>query len=243
MDAALLSTLTTALSLQGLERCAVCARSLSDAASVELGIGPVCRKHGGYDLQSIVESLRPLANAAVRAIARDLSPAGVLPLLHILRSLGFDKLEARISQRLAAVTILPEEGSNGERYTVTHRADSATHQAFSAIPGRMPGAKKGSHSIPVSEKATICAVLHQHLEGQLLLGCKGLTMVKLGYRIPTNLDLATLEQMAATLCRSLKPACQAHGAVLLKVVNGEAAAELQPDWRPQVPLAEDYYAA
>ena len=77
----------------------------------------------------------------------------------------------------------------------------------------------------------------------MLLGCKGLTKVQLGYRIPTNLDLATLQQMAATLGRSLTPACQAQGAVLLKVVNGEAAAELQPDWRPEVPLAGDYYAA
>jgi len=243
MDATLLSTLTIALSLQRLERCAVCQRPLSDAASVELGIGPVCRKHGGYDLQAIVESLRPLANAAVRAIARDPSPEGVLPLLHIIRSLGFDKLEARIAQRLAAVTILPEEGSGGERYAVTHFADAATYRAFAAIPGRMPGPKKGSHSIPVSEKAAICAVLHRHLEGQLLLGCKGLTKVQLGYRIPANLDLATLEQMAATLCRSHQPACEAQGAVLLKVVNGEAASELQPDWRPQLPLAEDYYAA
>ena len=85
--------------------CAVCARPLVDAVSVEQGIGPVCRdKYGVAD--GATEEQRAAANVIVARIAREVSgltDENVLDLVGELRDLGFVALADRIVDRVVGV--------------------------------------------------------------------------------------------------------------------------------------------
>jgi hypothetical protein len=80
--------------------CAVCARPLVDAQSVELGIGPDCRNRYGYDMP-VEPEIRKEANRLVNEIAcGDLPPAQLREALGQLHALGFDRLAERIEHRV-----------------------------------------------------------------------------------------------------------------------------------------------
>lgn len=84
--------------------CAVCARPLVDAKSVELGIGPVCRDKYGFDLD-MPEEVRKEANQIVYHIAADQKGEHIPQLAKQLANLGFEKLADRILERIARVRI------------------------------------------------------------------------------------------------------------------------------------------
>lgn len=81
-------------------RCAVCSRSLRDAVSVELGIGPVCRERHGYDYGACTEEERQQANKLVHdcAVHVDDDEFRLIACAE-LRLLGFAKLATRIEFR------------------------------------------------------------------------------------------------------------------------------------------------
>lgn len=85
--------------------CAVCARPLVDAKSVELGIGPDCRKKYGFDM-ACTDEVRARANRLVYLIAlgtmsfNDLKDA-----IDGLRNIGFTKLAEIITDRKSAIVV------------------------------------------------------------------------------------------------------------------------------------------
>jgi hypothetical protein len=81
-------------------RCAVCSRSLRDALSVELGIGPICRERHGYDYGACTEEERQQANKLVHECAVHIDDDEFrLIACAELRLLGFTKLATRIEFR------------------------------------------------------------------------------------------------------------------------------------------------
>jgi exodeoxyribonuclease-5 len=81
--------------------CAVCARPLVDAESVELGIGPDCRTVYGLTTTAVEPALRAEANKIVKNIALGQYVQEELAgILLRLKELGFTVLSERIAHRL-----------------------------------------------------------------------------------------------------------------------------------------------
>lgn len=78
-------------------RCCACGRALRDAESVELGIGPVCRRNHGFNLQ-VSAADRAEANALVHGIAA--RGRMTVEERNRLVALGFHQLAARLATRL-----------------------------------------------------------------------------------------------------------------------------------------------
>ena len=95
--------------------CCCCGRPLLDAKSVEYGIGPDCRRKYGFN-DKHPEDVRKRANKVVYEIA--LMASNVKPetadalqgACVQLGALGFDKLAARVMQRVAKVAVDEVEG-------------------------------------------------------------------------------------------------------------------------------------
>ena len=78
--------------------CLACNRPLRDAASVEAGIGPICREKYGYD--SIAEDVRIKANALIHEAARKGTPnARVLEIADLLEDMGASVLADKVRTR------------------------------------------------------------------------------------------------------------------------------------------------
>lgn len=78
--------------------CLACNRPLRDAASVEAGIGPVCRKKYGYG--QIDEATRVEANVLIHEAARaDTEVPRVLEIATLLESMGASKLADKVRTR------------------------------------------------------------------------------------------------------------------------------------------------
>lgn len=93
-------------------KCAVCGRPLVDAESVEIGMGPECRKQNGLEADN---PKRAEANKLVHRLAlfrsqHELAPPveSVVEMLSQLEGLGYVKLREVLTQRLAAVVIKQE---------------------------------------------------------------------------------------------------------------------------------------
>lgn len=84
--------------------CAACGRPLVDSVSVEVGMGPDCRKRLMMDVD-VPEDARKEANRIVYEIAVIQKGIKVGTLTDKLRSLGFEKLADRIDKRVKSISI------------------------------------------------------------------------------------------------------------------------------------------
>lgn len=134
--------------------CACCSRPLVDADSVETGIGPECRRRHGWkraesepawetvraELADHLEALalpagwdadqRRAANVLVHRIACEQDGGRAIACVNALRALGFEKLAARVAERLAKIEVWTEAG---EKELVIKAPYS---QALFSVPGR-----------------------------------------------------------------------------------------------------------
>jgi hypothetical protein len=150
--------------------CCVCARPLLDAKSVELGIGPECRRKHGFDVE-IPEESRKLANAIVAKLAcnRDDSYLACDSIKE-LTSLGLGKLASILADRLATVKIeINPEG----RYFVRTPYDPAIVQAMRNIVGRKWDATAKVNTFPVAARPALFALLRTFYHGKLVIGPRG----------------------------------------------------------------------
>lgn len=97
--------------------CAVCARPLRDAKSVEMGIGPDCRKKHGFDVEIDPEA-RTEANKIIHALAlhnggQQENPAFLPDAIARVHALGLHRLAEILTDRLAPVKISHVEGRIG----------------------------------------------------------------------------------------------------------------------------------
>ena len=148
--------------------CACCARPLVDAKSVEVGIGPDCRKKHGFDLD-VSEAARQAANKIVYGIACVQSGPVVIEGCAALRVLGFTVLAARIEERLAVVEV---EEQNGV-LTVVTPFDPTFVDAIRKVPGRKWDKEKKVNTCPVAAKGALWAVLKSCFPGRVGRSSKG----------------------------------------------------------------------
>jgi hypothetical protein len=157
--------------------CVCCGRPLVDATSVELGIGPECRK--GND-GGIPDAVRVEANGLVyeAALAADQGRVGeVVVIAGKLREMGLEKLASRVGRRFKnaerqASIVIDVVGDNFSVKTPFRRGDKdAFIKAWRKIPGRRYEA--GRNLIPVAQKAALWELLREFFGGKYGKGPKG----------------------------------------------------------------------
>jgi hypothetical protein len=144
-------------------RCACCRRPLVDAASVEAGLGPDCRKKHN----DIV--VRKVANALVYQIAAISTGRDVIAPLNRLHAMGFVRLAARIAQRVCTIAIVSRAGS----YEVTAPYIAVATEDWRRIRGRRFDPIAKINTVPLTEKKALWALLQRHYAGAIAVGSKG----------------------------------------------------------------------
>lgn len=148
--------------------CAVCARPLVDAVSVETGMGPDCRKKHGFNIEAAPET-RAEANKLVYQIALNQGGVEVLKAAVRLRELGFSKLAAVLIERKAEVTITED----AEGVVVESPYVEEAVAAFRSIPGRKWDKEAKANRFPTGSKAALLKVLVTFYAGRTAMGPKG----------------------------------------------------------------------
>jgi hypothetical protein len=149
--------------------CAVCARPLVDAKSVELGIGPDCRRKYGFDIPCSEES-RVAANKLVYTIAAQQDGEGVYAAILDLRALGFERLAWRIAERVVPVQIFVE----GESIFVRGPYSAEAVMIMRGVPGRRWVKDRKMNSFPANQRPALFAALCRAYPGATAIGPKGI---------------------------------------------------------------------
>lgn len=148
--------------------CSACGRPLVDAKSVELGIGPDCRKKFAFTTD-VPEPCRRAANKLVYEIALEQGGIAVLKKCAELRDLGFPVLADRIEQRCAALRLMMSD--NELRIISPYNPEFV--YAVKKIPGARWHKELKSWSVPINQRAKLWAALCLHYAGALAVGPKG----------------------------------------------------------------------
>lgn len=154
--------------------CAICHRALVDALSVEVGVGPVCRKRHLAELEALDEDdeARQAANKLIHTIACRQHEDN-LALVKELFTLGFPGVVKAIMRTIAKVQI--EETNLGYWIKTPYCEQAAT--AWRRVPGRRWKEEKGNW-IPKQAKSHAYAVLLTYHEGEMAMGPKGPFVVR-----------------------------------------------------------------
>lgn len=168
--------------------CACCDLPLVDAKSVECGVGPVCRKKHGFDIDC-TEEARKEANGLVYLIAAKRDGAEVVEACKRLFELGFTQLTLAILKRIATVKVALTDDSHPHgagRFAVVTPYDEATLPAIRAIPGRRfyspkKDGKKGEphNTFPATSREALWAFFQKFYAGKTGVGPKGPFIVAL----------------------------------------------------------------
>lgn len=153
--------------------CAVCRRPLVDAKSVEIGMGPDCRKKHGFNID-VPEAARRQANVLVHDIALLQSGeadhrTAILAKTATLLLLGFDKLSAILIKRTAEVRIEVA----GDRMHVHAPYRESVVPAWRGIPGRQWDKATKTNTVPLSNKDALWSFLKRHYAGCTGYGPRG----------------------------------------------------------------------
>jgi hypothetical protein len=150
-------------------RCICCGRPLLDAVSVEVGIGPVCRKKSGYEDVFYSEN-RSIANVLVRRLAQDQSNFSLLYTTYLqLQKLGFERLADTIGSRLADIKIVEKD----QKLYVTSPYNPTFVEATCFIPGRKWDKKKRHTEFNANTKGALYCALKKAYPGYIGFGAKG----------------------------------------------------------------------
>lgn len=150
-------------------RCAVCARPLRDAVSVELGIGPDCREKYGYS-ECINEGNRERANQLIYLVADAQTGIEAVTAARALKELGFVKLASKIATRLFDVRI--ERIAPGTLAISTPYTQAGV-DAFRQVPGRQWNKELCANVVPEANKNQVWAALKKAFAGHEMLGPDG----------------------------------------------------------------------
>jgi hypothetical protein len=164
--------------------CCCCGRPLVDAISVELGIGPECRKgfDGNIDANTQDECNRLTRLAAVAAQNGNVEE--VRRLAGEVEALGLSSLADKIRKRFVnaerkAKIIILDNGDTLIVGTPFRRKDSSDFiEAWRNIPGRRYDRSRNANVVPVAQKGRLWELLRRFFPGEFGTGPKGL------FRIP-----------------------------------------------------------
>ena len=159
---------TAAATLLVATHCCACGRPLVDAQSVELGIGPVCRKKHGFDMP-VDDEVRASANKLVYQIAANPQGLDTLKKISEIRELGFSVLADCLENRVAAVRVMVVEGR--VRLVTPYNAEFVSE--IKAIAGRKWHKDEKVWSFPIQARPALWEALQLHFSGALAVGPKG----------------------------------------------------------------------
>lgn len=153
--------------------CAVCSRPLLDAKSVELGIGPDCRRKYGFDVE-VDEAARAEANKLVHEVARGVPAERLAQVAARLGELGLVVLSAKLVE---GATKLVVEEAGGELVVRTPFSPDFAPALKSACSARGVRAAWDAAAkrwrVPVAGRLALWAALKRVFPGQLGVGPRG----------------------------------------------------------------------
>lgn len=157
-------------------RCAVCRLSLKDSLSVELGIGPECRKK--YQFDAVVSpAARARANELILKIACGADDiATIMIASDELQELGFQKLHEVLIKRNAKITV----SADGDRLLVkTPYNEDAAYQLrrLGGVAKYNEASRFLGYSIPADKRNHAWFVIRQLFVGLMGIGPKGVFVV------------------------------------------------------------------
>jgi hypothetical protein len=152
--------------------CAVCARPLVDAVSVETGIGPDCRKKFGFN-DFPDHPARLTANALVYKIALRQTGADVAAAADDLRKLGFEKLAKRILERVIDIRIEATAGGYNVKFPYSEQAVFT----IKGVSGRRWMKEVKAWFVPTASKPALQKFLNDTFPGATAIGPKGIFIV------------------------------------------------------------------
>lgn len=167
-------------------RCAVCARNLRDPVSVELGIGPDCRKAYAFTGEGLSAEGYERARAivfqlALEASAKAINPANVLIASDELREIGLSKLADVLINRNAKISI---KAHGADALLVKFPYAMAASFEIGRLGGTVvrddsrPSPKDGrgafvGYAVPAANRNAVWSVLRRHFVGLLGVGPRG----------------------------------------------------------------------
>lgn len=177
--------------------CVCCGRALVDAVSVQMGIGPECRKE--YD-GGISEEVREKANGLVFK-ASMAAQHGNVELVKVLaeeiRGLGLGKLADKVGRRFRNAARYTEISISveGMEYRVETPFRRAMKEEFVAAWRRIPGRRfrNEANYIPVSQKKALWELLSQFFGGKFGKGPKGVFQIPAPVPSPKQGELNLVE--------------------------------------------------
>lgn len=150
--------------------CAACGKDLVDAASVEAGLGPVCRK-SYLPPEGVSEEERAKANHAVYRLALHASgkspDVDVVEELKTLVACGFAKVAKRVLDRLCSVWIAEDSGY------LWVKSPFVGSEYLREVPGRRWIKDRKTNRFPLGSRTALWATLQKAYPGLLAVGPKG----------------------------------------------------------------------
>lgn len=226
--------------------CAVCARPLLDAESVERGIGPDCaKKHGfgkaqeepnwlavgvalaelpdGSVEQKLVETAdaRKLVNLLVHRIAVDQAGAAVNAYTNAIHAAGFVKLAERVAKRVAPIAVEVD----GAYLIVKAPYSESAVVAFRSIPGKSWDASAKRTRVPAQSAhalySALCAAYGAAAAVRTADGIVGAAKLLAAAPTPTKAQLALPLPVEPTIFVERR----ADGRITLRAPYSAAATE------------------
>jgi hypothetical protein len=146
--------------------CVCCQTALVDAKSVEIGMGPVCRKKHGYNVE-VGEDARKQANVIIHYLACERFPADLAEKLAELEGLGFQRLVAILMKRKSAAQVTVS--ADATVFEVRSKYDVEFVNALRAISGRRWNGEAKCWTIPVHKVGSLYAALRGCYAGKLVV--------------------------------------------------------------------------
>jgi len=151
--------------------CIFCHRPLLDAASVEAGIGPVCREKVGYN-DPVPDAVRKQANKYIHQLVTNREDTEMVKsCITLIGGLGMNRLANTLEKALAEVKI--EESSNKLWIEAPYLDGKATPD-WRRIPGRIFDRDTKRNVVPSEKRVEVFNLLKKNYPGLMALGPKGL---------------------------------------------------------------------
>lgn len=158
--------------------CAFCARPLVDAQSVEVGIGPICRKKWMV-ADAVTDEARAEGNKLIWTIAKLQTGKEVISAVAKLKELGFVEVVKRINKRIkpkrSAMVRLSYEGERLHLVTPWNPALQwdTWYKAMRSVGGMRYEGKGNGNSFPKTKARDVYAILCKHFAAWPATGPKG----------------------------------------------------------------------
>lgn len=161
--------------------CAICNRPLLDAMSVEIGMGPECRKKNGYKSANVTEEGRVEGNRIIHSIACGLPGEHFIGALKRLRDLGFDELVGALT--LAKVEVQIEDHGDFLHVVTPYKEEALS--AWRTIPGRKYDRETKCNKVPNygASRAALWVLLRRFYGASIMQSSHGLTVVPMAQPI------------------------------------------------------------